>query len=117
MAEVAQAAGLFGARQLTGFWVSRVFRLYPLYLFAIGGMIALWVLRIGSLRVIGQDPVTSMFAGVFMLQSVQGRCRTVRLLHCCCTMAGYGLLRSAWFSVTSVSAPFPDCQATKASSR
>jgi peptidoglycan/LPS O-acetylase OafA/YrhL len=52
------------------FWMSRVFRLYPLYLFAVGGMIALWAVRIGSLRGMGQDPVTSVFADVFMLQSV-----------------------------------------------
>jgi peptidoglycan/LPS O-acetylase OafA/YrhL len=52
------------------FWVSRVFRLYPLYLFAIGGMIALWALRVGSLNGMSQDPVTSVFADVFMLQSV-----------------------------------------------
>ncbi len=32
-----------------GFWVSRVFRLYPLYLFAVGAMIVLWAGGIGSL--------------------------------------------------------------------
>ena len=32
-----------------GFWVSRVFRLYPLYLFALSAMIVLWASGIGSL--------------------------------------------------------------------
>jgi len=29
------------------FWVSRVYRLYPLYLFAVGVMIVLWATGIG----------------------------------------------------------------------
>ncbi len=53
-----------------GFWVSRVFRLYPLYLFAVGAMIVLWASGIGSLSGMKSDAVTSSFADVFMLQSV-----------------------------------------------
>jgi peptidoglycan/LPS O-acetylase OafA/YrhL len=53
-----------------GFWVSRVFRLYPLYLFAVGAMVVLWASGIGSLAGTKADPVTDMFADVFMLQSV-----------------------------------------------
>ena len=53
-----------------GFWVSRVFRLYPLYLFAVGAMIVLWATGIGSLSGMNSDTVTSSFADVFMLQSV-----------------------------------------------
>jgi peptidoglycan/LPS O-acetylase OafA/YrhL len=52
------------------FWVSQVYRLYPLYLFAVGAMIVLWVTGIGSLSGMDSDPVTSPFADVFMLQSV-----------------------------------------------
>jgi peptidoglycan/LPS O-acetylase OafA/YrhL len=52
------------------FWVGRVYRLYPLYLFAVGGMIVLWVTGIGSLSGMNSDAVTSSFADVFMLQSV-----------------------------------------------
>ncbi len=52
------------------FWVSRVFRLYPLYLFAVGGMIAAWAAGIGSLSGMNTDTVTASFADVFMLQSV-----------------------------------------------
>ena len=53
-----------------GFWVSRVFRLYPLYLFAVGAMIVLWAAGLGSLAGMNSDTVTSSFADVFMLQSV-----------------------------------------------
>jgi peptidoglycan/LPS O-acetylase OafA/YrhL len=53
-----------------GFWVSRVFRLYPLYLSAVGAMVVLWVSGIGSLSGMGANPVTASFADVFMLQSV-----------------------------------------------
>ena len=53
-----------------GFWVSRVFRLYPVYLFALSAMIVLWASGIGSLGGLDSDVVTSSFADVFMLQSV-----------------------------------------------
>ena len=53
-----------------GFWVSRVFRLYPLYVFALSAMIVLWASGIGSLGGMDSDAVTSSFADVFMLQSV-----------------------------------------------
>jgi len=53
-----------------GFWVSRAFRLYPLYLFALSAMIVLWASGIGSLSGMDSDAVTSSFADVFMLQSV-----------------------------------------------
>jgi peptidoglycan/LPS O-acetylase OafA/YrhL len=53
-----------------GFWMSRVFRLYPLYLFAVGAMIVLWATGIGSLSGMNSDAVTASFADVFMLQSV-----------------------------------------------
>jgi peptidoglycan/LPS O-acetylase OafA/YrhL len=53
-----------------GFWVGRVFRLYPLYLFAVGAMIVLWASGIGSLAGMNTDTVTASFADVFMLQSV-----------------------------------------------
>src|SRR5580658_3784374 len=39
------------------FWVGRVYRLYPLYLFAVGGMIVLWATGIGSLSGVNSDAV------------------------------------------------------------
>ncbi len=53
-----------------GFWVSRLFRLYPLYLFAVGAMILLWATGIGTLAEMNSDALTDSFADVFMLQSV-----------------------------------------------
>ena len=38
------------------FWVSRVFRLYPLYLLAVGIAVALYLVHFGSLRGEGSDP-------------------------------------------------------------
>ena len=55
---------------IRGFWVSRAFRLYPLYLVSVGAMIVLWASGIGSLSGMNSDAVTSSFADVFMLQSV-----------------------------------------------
>ena len=53
-----------------GFWVSRAFRLYPLYLFALSAMVVLWASGLGSLSGMDSNAVTSSFADVFMLQSV-----------------------------------------------
>ncbi len=55
---------------IRSFWVGRVFRLYPMYLFAVGAMIVLWAAGIGSLSGMNSDSVTSSFADVFMLQTV-----------------------------------------------
>ena len=63
-------ASLERTGSVRGFWVSRVFRLYPLYLFAVGAMVVLWASGMGSLGGMDSDPVTSSFADLFMLQSV-----------------------------------------------
>src|SRR5579875_3460728 len=52
------------------FWVSRVFRLYPLYLFAIAGMIVLQATHVGTLNGMVGDLKYSVAADAFMLQSV-----------------------------------------------
>jgi len=62
-----------------GFWVSRVFRLYPLYLFALSAMIVLWASGIGSLSGMDSDAVTASFADVFMLQSVLSTAGSARM--------------------------------------
>lgn len=63
-------ASLERGGSVRSFWVGRVYRLYPLYLVAVGGMIVLWATGIGSLSGMNSDAVTSWFADVFMLQSV-----------------------------------------------
>lgn len=52
------------------FWVSRVFRLYPLYLLVVGVAVVLWATGQGSLRGGGSDPATSVLAQLFMMSNV-----------------------------------------------
>ncbi|MGH3200065.1 MAG: hypothetical protein ACRDOH_30840 [Streptosporangiaceae bacterium] len=63
-------ASLVRKGSIRGFWVGRVFRLYPIYLLAVGAMIVLWATGVGTLSGMNSDTVTSSFADVFILQSV-----------------------------------------------
>ena len=52
------------------FWVSRIFRLYPLYLLAVGMALALYLLHVGSLRGEGADPETAVLSQLLMMSNV-----------------------------------------------
>jgi peptidoglycan/LPS O-acetylase OafA/YrhL len=52
------------------FWVSRIFRLYPLYLLAVAVVLALGVLHVGGLRGEGADPETSVLSQMLMMSNV-----------------------------------------------
>ncbi len=52
------------------FWVSRLFRLYPLYLLAVGMALALYLFQVGSLRGEGGDPETSILSQLLMMSNV-----------------------------------------------
>jgi peptidoglycan/LPS O-acetylase OafA/YrhL len=52
------------------FWVSRLFRLYPLYLLAVGIAVALYLVHFGSLRGEGADPETSVLSQLLMMSNV-----------------------------------------------
>jgi peptidoglycan/LPS O-acetylase OafA/YrhL len=52
------------------FWVSRIFRLYPLYLLAVGIAVALYLVHFGSLRGEGSDPETSILSQLLMMSNV-----------------------------------------------
>jgi peptidoglycan/LPS O-acetylase OafA/YrhL len=52
------------------FWISRVFRLYPLYLLAVGIAVALWATHVGSLRGEDADPATSVLSQLLMMSNV-----------------------------------------------
>src|SRR5580704_7154931 len=54
------------------FWVSRLFRLYPLYLLAVGIAVALYFVHFGSLRGEGADPEASFFSQLLMMSNVLG---------------------------------------------
>src|SRR6266699_2003121 len=56
------------------FWVSRLFRLYPLYLLAVGIAVALYFARFGSIRGEDSDPATSILSQLLMMSNVlQGK--------------------------------------------
>jgi peptidoglycan/LPS O-acetylase OafA/YrhL len=54
------------------FWVSRLFRLYPLYLLAVGIAVALYLVHFGSLRGEGSDPEASILSQLLMMSNVLG---------------------------------------------
>jgi peptidoglycan/LPS O-acetylase OafA/YrhL len=54
------------------FWVSRLFRLYPLYLLAVGIAVALYLVHFGSLRGEGSDPAASVLSQLLMMSNVLG---------------------------------------------
>jgi peptidoglycan/LPS O-acetylase OafA/YrhL len=52
------------------FWVSRLFRLYPLYLLAVGLAVALWMMHFGGLSGEDAHPATSIFSQLLMMSNV-----------------------------------------------
>jgi peptidoglycan/LPS O-acetylase OafA/YrhL len=52
------------------FWVSRLFRLYPLYLLAVGIAVTLYFMHFGSLRGEDADPETSVLSQLLMMSNV-----------------------------------------------
>jgi peptidoglycan/LPS O-acetylase OafA/YrhL len=52
------------------FWVSRLFRLYPLYLLAVGVAVAFYLTNIGSARGEASDPVGSFLSQLLMMSNV-----------------------------------------------
>jgi len=52
------------------FWVSRLFRLYPLYLLAVAIAVTLYVVHVGGLRGEGSDPETSVLSQMLMMSNV-----------------------------------------------
>jgi peptidoglycan/LPS O-acetylase OafA/YrhL len=52
------------------FWVSRIFRLYPLYLLAVAIALALYSVHVGGLRGEDADPETSILSQMLMMSNV-----------------------------------------------
>ena len=52
------------------FWVSRLFRLYPLYLLAVAIAVTLYMMHVGGLGGEGSDPETSVLSQMLMMSNV-----------------------------------------------
>jgi peptidoglycan/LPS O-acetylase OafA/YrhL len=52
------------------FWVSRLFRLYPLYLLAVAIAVTLYLMHVGGLRGEDGDPETSILSQMLMMSNV-----------------------------------------------
>ena len=55
------------------FWVSRLFRLYPLYLLAVGIAVAFYFAHFGTARGEDSDPATSILSQLLMMSNVLAR--------------------------------------------
>jgi peptidoglycan/LPS O-acetylase OafA/YrhL len=84
-----------------GFWVSRVFRLYPLYLFALIVAVILWKLGIGGLGRTNSDAETAAFTHVLMLSNVLGTHNAISVIWTLSYEMAFYLLLTALF-VTGV---------------
>jgi peptidoglycan/LPS O-acetylase OafA/YrhL len=87
-----------------GFWVSRVFRLYPLYLFGLVAAIVLWKLGIGGLGRTNGDPETSVLTHALMLSNVLGTHNAITVIWTLSYEMAFYLLLTALF-VTGVHKP------------
>lgn len=83
------------------FWVSRLFRLYPLYLFVMGSAVVLWYFHLGSLRGAGNTPETSVIGSALMIPSVLGTPNAVNVIWSLAFEMTFYLLLTALF-VTGV---------------
>jgi peptidoglycan/LPS O-acetylase OafA/YrhL len=84
-----------------GFWVSRVFRLYPLYLVAVVAAVVLWKLRIGGIGGTNGDAETSALSHVLMLSNVLAGKNAINVIWTLSYEMAFYLLLTALF-VTGV---------------
>ncbi len=84
-----------------GFWVSRVFRLYPLYLFALIVAVILWKLHIGGLGRTNYDAETAGLTHMLMLSNVLGPHNAINVVWTLSYEMAFYLLLTALF-VTGV---------------
>ncbi|HWG64412.1 MAG TPA: acyltransferase [Streptosporangiaceae bacterium] len=83
------------------FWVSRVFRLYPLYIFALAVAVVLWKLHIGGIGRAQYDPETAAITHVLMLSNVLGPHNAINVIWTLSYEMAFYLLLTALF-VTGV---------------
>ena len=79
------------------FWVSRVFRLYPLYLFALVVAVILWKLGIGGVGRTNGDAETAGLTHVLMLSNVLGIHNAINVIWTLSYEMAFYLLLTALF--------------------
>ncbi|MGE5135175.1 MAG: acyltransferase family protein [Gemmatimonadota bacterium] len=79
------------------FWVSRAFRLYPLYLLAVLATVAAWRLGWGSLRGAGRHPVSAALGHALMLSNVLGVTNVINVIWTLSYEMAFYLLLTALF--------------------
>lgn len=84
---------------IRGFWVSRLFRLFPLFVFAVAGTLLLHVVGWASLRGAQNNATGSVFAHLFMLDDVLGGTNVIVVLWTLSYEMVFYLLLTALFTV------------------
>jgi len=80
-----------------GFWVSRVFRLYPLYVFGLVVAVLLWKLGLGSIGKTNYDGETSLLTHTLMLSNVLGPKNAINVIWTLSYEMAFYLLLTALF--------------------
>ena len=80
-----------------GFWVSRVFRLFPLYVFALVAAVALWKLHLGGISRTDHDGETSLLTHALMLSNVLGSRNAISVIWTLSYEMAFYLLVTALF--------------------
>jgi peptidoglycan/LPS O-acetylase OafA/YrhL len=79
------------------FWVSRVFRLFPLYVFAMGVAVLFWQTGLGSLRGASHHGAASAFGLILMLSNVLGVPNSIDVIWTLSYEMAFYLLLTALF--------------------
>jgi peptidoglycan/LPS O-acetylase OafA/YrhL len=80
-----------------GFWVSRVFRLYPMYVFAVAAAVLLWWAGIGTISGANDQGETSLLTHALMLSNVLGNHNAVNVIWTLAYEMAFYLLLTALF--------------------
>lgn len=79
------------------FWVSRAFRLYPLYVLGLVAAVALTIAGLGSLRGSAQHPGTAVLSHALMLSNVLGSTNAINVIWTLSYEMAFYLLLTALF--------------------
>jgi peptidoglycan/LPS O-acetylase OafA/YrhL len=84
---------------IRGFWVSRLFRLFPLFAFVIAAVLLLHALGLASLRGTNQNVAAAVLAHLFMLNDLLGESNVIVVLWTLSYEMVFYLLLTALFTV------------------